>query len=93
MRNTHSACSAPHTFSTCTPARTYDTCIEVLSGSCGALTSLGCNDDGGGSCGLGSTVQVPVVIGQTYLIRVGGFNGSHYQTVHSPQIDEDSHAA
>ncbi|MCA8976432.1 MAG: hypothetical protein KDC98_17060, partial [Planctomycetes bacterium] len=70
------ACSAPHTFSTCTPARTYDTCIEVLSGSCGALTSLACNDDGGGSCGLGSRLTVNLTNGVTYYIRVGGFNGN-----------------
>lgn len=27
------------------------------------------------------------------VMRVTGFNGSHYQTIHSAQIDEDSHAA
>ena len=27
------------------------------------------------------------------VMRVNGFNGSHYQTIHSAQIDEDSHAA
>lgn len=27
------------------------------------------------------------------VMRVTGFNGSHYQTLHSAQIDEDSHAA
>lgn len=27
------------------------------------------------------------------VMRVSGFNGSHYQTIHCPQIDEDSHAA
>ncbi len=27
------------------------------------------------------------------VMRVNGFNGSHYQTLHSAQIDEDSHAA
>lgn len=27
------------------------------------------------------------------VMRVNGFNGSHYQTIHTAQIDEDSHAA
>jgi type IV secretion system protein VirB11 len=27
------------------------------------------------------------------VVRVNGFNGSHYQTIHCAQIDEDNHAA
>ncbi|MFM1873966.1 MAG: hypothetical protein RL398_3388 [Planctomycetota bacterium] len=56
------------TVSTCGQAA-FDTAIEVLSGSCGALTSLGCNDD---TCSLQSTVSVPVTPGN-YYIRVGGY--------------------
>ncbi|MCA8973190.1 MAG: hypothetical protein KDC98_00640, partial [Planctomycetes bacterium] len=69
-------CTAPHTFSTCTPARTFDTCIEVFDGGCSALTSIGCNDDAGGSCGTGSSVTVNLTAGNTYHIRVGGYNGT-----------------
>ena len=62
--------------STCTATRNFDTVLEVFSGSCGAPVSVGCNDDGGGGCGLGSSVTVPVTSGQTYLIRVGGHSGT-----------------
>ena len=47
----------------------YDTALEVFSGTCAGLTSLGCNDD---SCGLQSTLAVPVTAG-TYYLRIGGF--------------------
>lgn len=51
----------------------YDSCIEAFSGTCGALTSLGCNDD---FCTLQSSLTFPVLSGQTYYIRVGGFTGA-----------------
>ncbi|HEX5050589.1 MAG TPA: hypothetical protein VFZ65_02345 [Planctomycetota bacterium] len=48
--------------------------MEVFDGAggCGALTSIGCNDD---TCGLQSSVSVPVTTGSTYYIRVGGYAG------------------
>jgi hypothetical protein len=55
----------------CTQA-TWDTEVQIFSGGCGALVSLGCNDD---SCTLQSSLTVPVTPG-TYLIRVGGYNGA-----------------
>ena len=64
--------TAPVTFWTCTGTRTFDTVLEVFSGSCGSLTSVACNDD---SCGLGSRATVNATFGQTYYVRVGGFNG------------------
>ena len=51
---------------------TWDTQVQIFSGSCGALLSLGCNDD---SCGLQSALSVPVTTG-TYYVRVGGYNGA-----------------
>ena len=51
---------------------TWDTQLEIFSGSCGSLTSLGCNDD---SCSLQSSLSVAVTPG-TYYIRVGGFSGA-----------------
>jgi hypothetical protein len=62
--------NGPLTVSTCTQA-TWDTEIEVLSGSCGALTSIGCNDD---ACSLQSSVTVNITTPGYYYIRVGGFN-------------------
>ncbi|MEZ6037240.1 MAG: hypothetical protein R3F29_07150 [Planctomycetota bacterium] len=59
------------TVTTCGNA-SYDTCIEILSGSCGSLTSVVCNDD---ACGLQSTVSTPVSPG-LYYIRVGGYSGA-----------------
>jgi len=57
--------------STCGQA-TWDTAIQVFSGTCAALTSVGCNDD---VCSLQSTVTTPVSAG-TYYIRVGGYAGA-----------------
>ncbi len=53
----------------------FDTALEIFDGTagCGSLVSLLCNDD---SCGLQSSVTVPVTSGTTYLIRVGGYNGA-----------------
>ena len=52
----------------------YDSTLEIFDGAggCGALVSLGCNDD---SCGLQSSVTATVNAGVHY-IRVGGFGGA-----------------
>lgn len=68
--------TAPHTFSTCSAALTFDTVLEVFNGTCGSLTRLGCNDDGPGACALGSSLTVNLTNGQTYRVRVGGYNGT-----------------
>jgi hypothetical protein len=60
------------TVDTCSGA-SFDTLLEVFSGSCGSLTSLGCNDD---SCGLQSSVTVNVNASATYYIRVAGYSGA-----------------
>ena len=59
------------TVDTCGQA-TWDTAIQIFSGSCGALTSVGCNDD---TCSLQSSVTVPVTAG-TYYVRVGGYQAA-----------------
>ncbi|MCA8948949.1 MAG: hypothetical protein KDE27_05565 [Planctomycetes bacterium] len=59
------------TVQTCNHAN-FDTAIEILSGPCSGLSSLGCNDD---ACGTQSMLTVPVGAG-TYYIRVGGSNGT-----------------
>jgi hypothetical protein len=62
------------TFSTCGAYGTLaDTVLEVFEGSlpCTALP-VGCNDD---SCGLRSSVTVPVSSTQAYFIRVADYGG------------------
>jgi hypothetical protein len=51
---------------------TFDTRLDVYNG-CGEPTLgnwITCNDD---FCGLQSTIEFPVLAGQTYLIEVGGY--------------------
>ncbi len=60
---------------------TFDTELAVYADTnCATLTStlIGCNDDtsGCGSATTSSVVQWVANAGQTYLIRVGGFNGA-----------------
>ena len=64
--------SGQFTATTCSAAG-FDTTLEILTGSCGALTSLACNDD---SCATQSLVSAYVNQGQTYWLRVGGFEGA-----------------
>lgn len=59
---------------------TYDTVLAVYSGTCGALTQLACNDDEGTSAACsGNTLQSAVTLnmtaGNTYYIRVAGYQG------------------
>lgn len=51
----------------------YDTKLDIYTGSCGALTSVVCNDD---FCGLQSQVTWGSTLGVTYYIRVHGFAGA-----------------
>ena len=52
----------------------YDTVLAVFTGTRGALTSVGCNDDNGGS--LQSQVTIGAVAGQTYFIEVAAYSGT-----------------
>lgn len=62
--------TGPLTIDTC--GSTLDTILELFDGNlgCGALTSIGCNDD---ACGLQSSVTVNVVPGDVVYARVGGY--------------------
>jgi len=60
------------TVSTCSLSG-YDTALQMFSGSCGSLSSIACNDD---ACNYQSTVSGSVSAGNTYYIRVGGYNGA-----------------
>jgi len=56
----------------------YDTALAVYDG-CGCPTAppLACNDDGCGAAAgnVQSRVEFPAMTGQSYLVRVGGFQG------------------
>ena len=67
------SCDGEATISTCGTAD-YDTDLVVYDGSdCNSLVLLDCNDDTSGCSGFTSEVEVPVVAGNEYLVRVGGF--------------------
>ncbi|HJN80150.1 MAG TPA: hypothetical protein QF455_04705, partial [Phycisphaerales bacterium] len=72
-------CTGELTVSTCDIAD-YDTDLVVYhdSGSCPPDDSdlLACNDDGPGCGGYTSHLTATVFEGQTFLIRVGGYNSS-----------------
>jgi PKD repeat protein len=67
-----STCTGTLEVNTCTGSN-YDTALEAFSGSCGALTSIICNDD---NCGLQSRISFPVQPATTYYVRVGGYNNA-----------------
>lgn len=71
-------CAATVTFHTCSTSTNFDTTMQVFSGSCSALTSLGCNDDWSGcsSSSLRSRVVVTTTGPTTLWVRVGGYNGA-----------------
>ncbi|MCW5900684.1 MAG: T9SS type A sorting domain-containing protein [Flavobacteriales bacterium] len=64
-------CTGTATASTCNDA-TFDTSLAIFD-ACGG-NELACNDDAGG-CGLTSSVNFSVVAGQSYWVRIAGFNG------------------
>jgi hypothetical protein len=62
------------TISTCdSVAPVFDTVLSVFTGTCGALTQVGCNDD---SCSLRSSIALTATAGTTYYIRVAGYNSA-----------------
>ena len=65
--------------STCNTAA-YDTKIEVYEGSCGALVTVACNDDGTGCAGFTSLAEFMAVTGTQYWVRVGGWQIDDFGT-------------
>ncbi len=51
----------------------FDTTLSVFSGTCGNLTSLGCNDD---TCSVQSEVILDLTAGTPYLVRLAGFGSA-----------------
>ena len=64
------------TISTCNAGTTYDTVLELFEGSCGALTSVACNDDITCTPSFRSAITYCGAAGTTYTFRVGGYNGA-----------------
>ena len=63
------------TISTCNSS--YDTKIAAYAGcSCPVGAPIACNDDACGSDGYKSSMTIPVVGGQQYMIEVGGYNAA-----------------
>ncbi|HYC76633.1 MAG TPA: hypothetical protein VEI02_03295 [Planctomycetota bacterium] len=82
--------SGLHVFSTCTPVgftagSNSDTVLQILSGTCGSLTSLACNDE---ACGSRSTASATLTSGTTYYVRVmtwsTGAGGTFYLSITEP---------
>lgn len=76
--NYEATCTASLRVTTCSGfggSADYDTDLVVYDGcDCNALVRIGCNDDGPAGCpGFTSLVEVPVVAGNCYKIRVGGW--------------------
>lgn len=68
-----STCSGNLTVSTCNTAA-YDSDLVIYDGcDCSGLVFLECNDDASGCSGFTSELTVPVVTGNCYLVRVGGY--------------------
>ncbi len=62
----------PHTFETCT-GTFFDSVLVAYAGtSCPPGAQLACNDD---ACDTQSRISFDATSGQTYLIRIGSFNG------------------
>jgi len=73
------SCTGDLTVSTCSAAD-YDTDLVIYDGGCGSAL-LDCNDDFGPAClDFSSEMTVPVVAGNTYTIRVGGWNDGDFGT-------------
>jgi hypothetical protein len=85
--------TGPVPISTC--GSSFDTVIDVFTGSCGALTSVACDDDNGPSCaGNNASVILSATAGTVYYILAGGFNsltGELHIVAGVPPILTESH--
>lgn len=75
-------CNGTASFSTCNTA-TFDTRIAVYPGgqcppTAGSL--IGCNDDADGCADFSSSIEWNVVAGNTYLLRLGGYDPTELGT-------------
>ena len=71
----NSPITGPVHISTC--GSSFDTVLDVYTGTCGALTSIACNDDNGLSCsGVQASVSIDATANTTYYILAGGYNSA-----------------
>lgn len=66
-------CSGTLRADTCATSGGLDTVVSIWSGSCGALTEIGCNDD---ACGPRSAATAAVTAGNTVFVKVGSRAGT-----------------
>ena len=67
--------------STCAGMEASDTVLSIYSGSCQELSCVGFSDDSENlSCGLASSVVLPVEQGQIYYVYVQSYLGLNYGT-------------
>jgi hypothetical protein len=55
---------------------TFDTDLAVYTGDCDSLSQVACNGDAAGCGGYTSYLEVSVNEGQSYFVRVGGWEGA-----------------
>src|SRR5262249_28683452 len=67
--------SCSHTLHLDTCNSSFDTVLTLYTGDCDSLEEIGCNDDVGFSCSnyYSSQLEVPVIVGERYLIRVAAY--------------------
>ena len=68
-------CSETLTLSTCNNAN-FDTELVLYQGNCFNKVQVGCNGDGAGCSGYTSLLEAPVTSGESYLIRLGGWDAA-----------------
>ncbi len=82
-------CTGNLSVSTCNQVN-YDSDLVIYDGTnCASLNFLGCQDDTGGCAGFSSTLIAPVVGGQDYLIRIGGWASTGDQGSGTVTISND----
>ncbi|MDF2436084.1 MAG: hypothetical protein K0Q95_460, partial [Bacteroidota bacterium] len=70
-----------------------DTELKILSGTCGAFTSVACNEDGGGTSAFSAIASATLAASTTYYVQVDAFGGSTtafcINVSYSPPITND----
>ena len=72
-------CTGTLTVSTCNAA-TFDTDLVMYSGACGKLQQIACNGDDDSCSDYTSRINVNVTSGESYRIRVGGWESGQAGT-------------
>jgi hypothetical protein len=85
-------CTGTLTASTCSAA-TFDTDLVMYSGACGKLQQIACNGDDDSCSDYTSRINVRITSGESYRIRVGGWEsgeaGTGTLTLYTYDVDDD----